>query len=177
MGHQRATGRFEAFDGAVAAGVCRELTEAVVAPVRGSEGARVALERTPAAGVPEGRPPRPEPVESTPGDLPALRGADARHLRDEPVVSVRITGTVVRLRRPQPRGAGIVRLRAPTGAEVHHVRLQPDGQAYEIAGHAHPAGLRVRGRAGWRAGAGSGAPPGSRGWRPCASTRRSATGS
>ncbi|WP_406015528.1 hypothetical protein OG520_32825 [Streptomyces sp. NBC_00984] len=142
--YQRATGGFEAFDTAVEAGVSRELTEAVVALVRGSEGAGIALEWAPAAGPPEGCPARPEPVEFSPGDLPALRRAGARYLRDEPAVTVRITGAVVRMRRPAPRGAGIVRLRVLAGAEVSHVRLELDEEAYRIAGHAHLVGLPIR---------------------------------
>lgn len=142
--YQRATGGMEAFDSAVAAGVSRELTEAVVALVRGSEGAGIALEWAPAAGTPDGCPARPEPVEFSPGDLPALRRAGARYLRDEPAVTVGITGAVVRLRRSGPRGAGIVRLRVLAGAEVPHVRLELDEEAYRIAGHAHLVGLPVR---------------------------------
>ncbi|MFJ1899611.1 MULTISPECIES: hypothetical protein [unclassified Streptomyces] len=142
--YQRATGGMEAFDSAVAAGVSRELTEAVVALVRGSEGAGIALEWAPAAGTPDGCPARPEPVEFSPGDLPALRRAGARYLRDEPAVPVRITGAVVRMRRSGPAGAGIVRLRVLAGAEVPHVRLELDEEAYRIAGHAHLVGLPVR---------------------------------
>lgn len=142
--YQRATGGMDAFDSAVAAGVSRELTEAVVALVRGSEGAGIALEWAPAAGTPDGCPARPEPVEFSPGDLPALRRAGARYLRDEPAVPVRITGAVVRMRRSGPRGAGIVRLRVLAGAEVPHVRLELDEEAYRIAGHAHLVGLPVR---------------------------------
>ncbi|MET7648308.1 hypothetical protein ABZS83_32750 [Streptomyces sp. NPDC005426] len=142
--YQRATGGMEAFDTAVEAGVSRELTEAVIALVRGSEGARIALDWAPAAGTPDGCPVRPEPVEFSPGDLPALRRAGARYLRDEPAVTVRITGAVVRLRRSGPRGAGIVRLRVLAGAEVPHVRLELDEEAYRIAGQAHLVGLPVR---------------------------------
>ncbi|MGW2475542.1 hypothetical protein [Streptomyces sp. NPDC001665] len=142
--YQRATGGMEAFDNAVAAGVSRELTEAVVALVRGSEGAAIALDWAPAAGTPAGCPARPEPVEFSPGDLPALRRAGARYLRDEPAVAVRITGAVVRLRRSGPRGAGIVRLRVLAGAEVPHVRIELDEEAYRIAGQAHLVGLPVR---------------------------------
>lgn len=142
--YQRATGGMEAFDNAVAAGVSRELTEALVALVRGSEGAAVALDWAPAAGTPDGCPARPEPVEFSPGDLPALRRAGARYLRDEPAVTVRITGAVVRLRRSGPRGAGIVRLRVLAGAEVPHVRIELDEEAYRIAGQAHLVGLPVR---------------------------------
>ncbi|MFI6723783.1 hypothetical protein NRF20_35985 [Streptomyces sp. R-74717] len=142
--YQRATGGFEAFDTAVEAGVSRELTEAVIALVRGSEGAGIALEWAPAAGIPEGCPARPEPVEFSPGDLPALRRAGARYLQDEPAAAVRITGAVVRLRRSGPRGAGIVRLRVLAGAEVPHVRLELDEEAYRIAGHAHLVGLPIR---------------------------------
>ncbi|MEU9359172.1 hypothetical protein AB0D35_13850 [Streptomyces sp. NPDC048301] len=146
--YQRATGGMEAFDAAVAAGVCRELTEAVVDLVRGAESTRISLAWAPAAGTPEGCPARPGPVEFSPGDLPALRLAGARYLRDEPAVPVRITGAVVRLRRSGPRGPGVVRLRVLAGAEVAHVRIELDEEAYRIAGHAHLVGLplRVEGR-------------------------------
>ncbi|MFF2008882.1 hypothetical protein ACFVWY_07390 [Streptomyces sp. NPDC058195] len=142
--YQRATGGFEAFDTAVAAGVSRELTQALVALVRGSEGAGIALDWAPAAGPPEGCPARPEPVEFSPGDLPALRRAGARYLRDEPPETVRVTGAVVRLRRAAPGGPGTVRLRVLAGAEVPHVRLELDEEAYRIAGHAHLVGLPIR---------------------------------
>jgi len=146
--YQRATGGMEAFDSAVAAGVSRELTEALVTLVRGTEGAGIDLRWAPAAGTPDGCPARPAPVEFSPGDLPALRSAGARYLREEPAVPVRITGAVVRLRRSGPRGAGIVRLRVLAGAEIGHVRVELDEEAYRIAGHAHLVGLplRVEGR-------------------------------
>ncbi|MEV5971161.1 hypothetical protein [Streptomyces sp. NPDC051921] len=142
--YQRATGGTEAFDTAVEAGVSRELTEALVALVRGTEGASVALAWSPAAGTPEGCASRPEPVEFSPGDLPALREAGARYLTDEPSVPVRITGAVVRMRRPGPRGEGTVRLRVLAGAEVGHVRVTLDEEGYRTAGHAHLVGLPIR---------------------------------
>ncbi|MEV4862198.1 hypothetical protein ACFZC6_35910 [Streptomyces ossamyceticus] len=142
--YQRATGGMDAFDGAVEAGVSHELTEALVALVRGTEGARVAVEWAPAAGVPEGGTTPPEPVEFSPGDLPVLREAGARYLREEPSVPVRLTGAVVRMRRSAARGEGTVRLRVLAGAEVPHVRMTLDEEAYRIAGHAHLVGLPVR---------------------------------
>jgi hypothetical protein len=142
--YKRATGGMDAFDGAVEAGVSHELTEALVALVRGTEGARIAVEWAPAAGVPEGCATPAEPVEFSPGDLPVLREAGARYLREEPSVSVRITGTVVRMRRSEPRGDGTVRLRVIAGAEVPHVRMTLDEEAYRTAGHAHLVGLPVR---------------------------------
>ncbi|KOU54463.1 hypothetical protein [Streptomyces sp. WM6378] len=142
--YQRTTGGMEAFDAAVRAGVSRELTESVVALVRGTEGVRVALEWAPAAGVPAGCAARPEPVDFSPGDLPALRAAGARYLTDEPSLPVRITGAVVRLRRSGPRGSGVVRLRVLAGAEVPQVRMELDEEAYRIAGHAHLVGLPIR---------------------------------
>ncbi|MFF2519043.1 hypothetical protein [Streptomyces sp. NPDC058086] len=142
--YQRATGGMDAFDAAVEAGVSHELTEAVVALVRGTEGARIAVEWAPAAGVPEGCAAPDEAVEFSPGDLPVLREAAARYLRAEPSVPVRLTGAVVRMRRSQPRGEGTVRLRVIAGAEVQHVRMTLDEEAYRIAGHAHLVGLPVR---------------------------------
>ncbi|GGY49432.1 hypothetical protein [Streptomyces omiyaensis] len=142
--YQRATNGMEAFDSAVEAGVSRELTEALVALVRGTEGVRIALAWAPAAGVPDGCAARPEPVEFSPGDLPALREASARYLTDEPSVPVRITGAVVRLRRSGPRGGGTVKLRVLGGAEVGHVRVALDEEAYRTAGHAHLVGLPIR---------------------------------
>jgi hypothetical protein len=142
--YQRATGGMDAFDAAVEAGVSHELTEAVVALVRGTEGARIAVEWAPAAGVPEGCAAPDEAVEFSPGDLPVLREAGARYLRAEPSVAVRLTGAVVRMRRSQPRGEGTVRLRVIAGAEVQHVRITLDEEAYRIAGHAHLVGLPVR---------------------------------
>lgn len=146
--YQRAAGAMDAFDGAVEAGASRELTEALIALVRGTQGARVAVEWAPAAGVPEDCAPGGEPVEFSPGDLPVLREAGARYLREEPSVPVRITGTVVRMRRSGPRGEGSVRLRVLAGAEIPHVRLTLDEEDYRIAGQAHLVGLpvRVRGR-------------------------------
>jgi hypothetical protein len=112
--------------------------------VKGTEGARIAVEWAPAAGVPEGCATPAEPVEFSPGDLPVLREAGARYLREEPSVAVRITGTVVRMRRSAPSGDGSVRLRVIAGAEVPHVRMTLDEEAYRIAGHAHLVGLPVR---------------------------------
>ncbi|WP_369657645.1 hypothetical protein HEP85_08385 [Streptomyces sp. RPA4-2] len=142
--YQRATGGMDAFDAAVEAGVSHELTEAVVALVRGTEGARVAVEWAPAAGVPEGCAAPDEAVEFSPGDVPVLREAAARYLREEPSVPVRITGAVVRIRRSEPRGEGTVRLRVIAGAEVPYVRVTLDEEAYRIAGQAHLVGLPVR---------------------------------
>ncbi|MGI5199503.1 hypothetical protein ACQEVY_38715 [Streptomyces sp. CA-288835] len=142
--YQRATGGMDAFDSAVEAGVSRELTEALIHLVKGTEGARIAVEWAPAAGVPEGCATPAEPVEFSPGDLPVLREAGARYLREEPSVVVRITGTVVRMRRSAPRGDGTVRLRVIAGAEIPHVRMTLDEEAYRIAGHAHLLGLPVR---------------------------------
>ncbi|MER5543576.1 hypothetical protein ACWDBD_09495 [Streptomyces sp. NPDC001118] len=142
--YRRATGGMDAFDGAVEAGVSRELTEALAALVRGTEGARIAVAWAPGEGVPEGCAPSVEPVEFSPGDLPVLREAAARYLREEPSVPVRITGAVVRMRRSGPGGEGTVRLRVLAGAEVPHVRVTLEEEDYRIAGHAHLVGLPVR---------------------------------
>ncbi|MCB5182613.1 hypothetical protein [Streptomyces antimicrobicus] len=141
--YRRATGGMEAFDAAVAAGVSREFADALIALVRGSGGARIELAWSPAAGVPAGCAARPEPVEFTPGDLSVLRDAAARYTRDEPAVPVRVTGTVVRMRRSAAGGGGTVRLRVLSGAEVPHVRAALDEEAYRVAGQAHLVGLPV----------------------------------
>ncbi|MFF8596150.1 hypothetical protein ACF061_32895 [Streptomyces sp. NPDC015220] len=140
--YRRATGAMDAFDGAVRAGASRELTEALVALVRGTEGARIAVDWAPAAGVPADC--AAGAVEFSPGDLPVLREAGARYLRAEPSVPARITGAVVRMRRAQPHGEGTVRLRVISGAEVPYVRVALDEEDYRTAGHAHLVGLPVR---------------------------------
>ncbi|MEV5507140.1 hypothetical protein [Streptomyces orinoci] len=141
--YQRATGRAEAFEAAVRAGVCQELTEAIVALAGGSQGVRIQAEWAPAAGPPEGFAARPEPVEFSPGDLPVLREAGARYLRQEPSLPVRITGTVVRMWREAPGGPGVVRLRVLDGAEVAEVRAELGEDDYRTAGQAHLVGLPV----------------------------------
>ncbi|MFF5446753.1 hypothetical protein [Streptomyces sp. NPDC012888] len=142
--YRRATGGMDAFDSAVGAGVSRELAEALIALVRGSEGARIGLAWAPAAGVPAGCAARPEPVEFSPGDLPVLREAAARYTRHEPAVPVRLTGTVVRMRRSAAGGGGAVRIRVLAGADVPYVRAVLGEEAYRTAGHAHLDGLPIR---------------------------------
>ncbi|MEW1684531.1 hypothetical protein [Streptomyces sp. NPDC093594] len=142
--HRRATGGMDAFATAVGAGVNHELTEALVALVWGTEGARVAVSWAPAAGVPEGCVAAAEPVEFSPGDLPVLMEAGRRYECAEPSVTVTVTGAVVRMYRPEPRGEGTVRLRVLAGAEVGHVRVTLGEEHYRIAGHAHLLGLPVR---------------------------------
>lgn len=142
--YQRATGGMEAFDTAVEAGVSHELTEALIALVHGTEGARVAVEWAPAAGVPAACAASCGPVEFSPGDLPVLREASERFRCDEPALPVRLTGTVERMRRSGPGSGGTVRLRVLAGAQVPHVRVVLDEEAYRIAGHAHLVGLPVR---------------------------------
>ncbi|WP_438488943.1 hypothetical protein [Streptomyces sp. S186] len=142
--YQRATGGMEAFDAAVGLGVCHELAQALIALVRGAEGVRITIAWSPAAGTPAGFAARPEPVEFSPGDLPALQQAAQRYVRAEPSLPVRVTGTVVRLRRERPDGPGSVRLRVITGADVGQVRAALGEEDYRIAGHAHLAGLPIR---------------------------------
>ncbi|MBM9509793.1 hypothetical protein [Actinacidiphila acididurans] len=142
--YQRATGGMDAFDAAVGLGVSHELARSLVKLVRGTEGITVAFAWSPAAGPPYGYPARPEPVEFSPGDLPALQAAGDRYLAREPSVAVRITGTVTRMRRRAPDGGGTVRLRVLAGADVRQVRVKLDEEAYRIAGHAHLVGLPIK---------------------------------
>ncbi|WP_407563762.1 hypothetical protein [Streptomyces sp. 184] len=142
--HQRATGGMEAFDNAVELGVCHELTEALTALVRGTEGVRIALSWAPAHPPPEGFAAAPEPVEFTPCDVPALQRAAVRYRHREPSLPVRITAAVTRLSRSAATGPGRVRLRVLAGADVTEVRTSLDEEAYRVAGRAHLAGVPVR---------------------------------
>jgi hypothetical protein len=142
--YQRATGSLDAFDAAVGLGVSHELARALVKLVRGTEGISVAVGWSATAGPPAGFETRPEPVEFSPGDLPALAAAGVRYRDGEPSVAVRLTGTVVRLRRPAPAGGGTVRLRVLAGADVRQVRARLDAEAYRTAVHAHLVGLPIR---------------------------------
>ncbi|MEV4443820.1 hypothetical protein AB0K09_33555, partial [Streptomyces sp. NPDC049577] len=141
--YARATGRPDAFTAAVEAGVCQELTEALVTLVSGSEGIRIAFAWAPAAGPPGGFAAHPEPVDFSPGDLPALRDAGARYVRDEPPVTVRLTGEIVRMRRETPGGPGEIRLRVLSGADIPEARATLGEDDYRTAGHAHLLGLPV----------------------------------
>ena len=142
--YQRATGGMEAFDAAVAAGVSRELADALIALVGGSEGARVALAWAPAAGVPAGCAARPEPVESRRGTCRcSARRRPATPATNPPFRSgsrARWYGCGARPR----AAAGTVRLRVLAGAEIPYVRAALDEEAYRVAGHAHLVGLPIR---------------------------------
>ncbi|UNZ20357.1 hypothetical protein [Streptomyces sp. 891-h] len=140
----RATGATEHFDAAVADGCCAELTESLCQMVRGTEGVRITLGWSRTAGTPQGCPQRPLPVVFTPGDLAALELAGRHYERAEPSVPVRLTGTVVRLRRARPDGPGSVRLDVLAGAEVTQVRARLEEEGYRRAVHAHLAGLPLR---------------------------------
>lgn len=142
--YQRATGRMEAFDAAVDAGVCHELVESVAHLVRDTEGCEITLAWSPAAGFPPGIAARPEPVEFSPGDLPALQQAADRYVAAEPPVPVQVTGTVIRLRSGRPASGGTVRLRVLAGADVRQVRVRLDEDGYRVAARAHLAGLPIR---------------------------------
>lgn len=141
--HQRTTGGMEAFDNAVELGVCHELTEALTALVRGTEGVRITLAWAPAHPPPEGAA-APEPVEFTPGDVPALHRAAVRYRHREPSLPVRLTAAVTRLGRSAATGPGRVRLRVLAGADVTEVRAALDEEAYRVAGRAHLAGVPIR---------------------------------
>lgn len=142
--YQRATGDLAVFDAAVAYGVSHELARALIELVRGTEGVEVALLWSPAAGPPEGFPACPDPVEFSPGDLPALQAAGARYRDAEPAVAVRLTATVAQLRRPAQAGGGSVRLRVLAGADVRQVRVGLGEEDYLAAVRAHLAGLPIR---------------------------------
>lgn len=142
--YQRTTGGMEAFDSAVALGVCHELAEALTALVRGTEGVRITLAWAPAHPPPEGSAAAPEPVEFTPGDVPALQRAAVRFRAREPSLPVRLTAAVTRLSRSAATGPGRVRLRVLAGADVTDVRASLDEQAYRVAAQAHLAGVPIR---------------------------------
>jgi hypothetical protein len=145
---QRATGRTDAFDNGVRLGLSRELVRSVVLLVRGSEGVRVSLHWSAQAGPPPGFGSRRPAVEFSPGDLPALEAAADRLERSEPAVDVELTGAVVRLKRAAPGGAGTIRLRVLSGADVDEVRVELADADYRTAVAAHLDGtpVRLRGR-------------------------------
>ncbi|WP_326794880.1 hypothetical protein OG946_04600 [Streptomyces sp. NBC_01808] len=138
------TGAMDAFDHAVELGVCHELAEALTALVRGTDGVRITLAWAPAYPPPQGFAPVPEPVEFTPGDIPALQRAAVRYRHREPSLPVRLTAAVTRLSRTAATGPGRVRLRVLAGADVTEVRTSLDEEAYRVAGQAHLAGVPVR---------------------------------
>lgn len=141
---QHTTGSMAAFDNAVELGVCHELTEALTALVRGTDGVRITLAWAPAHPPPRGFTAAPAPVEFTPGDIPALQRAAVRYRHREPSLPVRLTAAVTRLSRTAATGPGRVRLRVLAGADVSEVRTSLDEDAYGVACRAHLAGVPVR---------------------------------
>lgn len=142
--YQRATGGMEAFDAAVEAGVSRELAEALIALVRGSEGARVSSPGPrPRASRRAARPGR-----SRWSSRPGTSRCSGTRPRATPATSlavpVRVAGAVVRMRRSAPGGGGTVRLRVLAGAEIPYIRVVLDEESYRVAGHAHLVGLPIR---------------------------------
>lgn len=154
--YQRATGGMEAFDTAVEAGVSRELTEAVIALVRGSEGAGIALDWAPAAGAP--RAARHAPNRSSShratcrpcaGRAPATSGRSPRWRYGSRAPSSACAARV----RAGPESYGCGSWRAP--------RCRTYGWSSTRRPTGSPArrtwwGCRCGWRAGWRAGAVSG---------------------
>lgn len=141
--YRHASGSMELFDLAVRVGVCRELTRAIARLVRGSQRAEISLAWSPAAGAPQGFSDRTQAVEFSPADLPVLRAAGDRYLQTEPAVLVRITGLVVRLRKARPAAPGTITVRVLAGADVRHVRMRVDEDAYRVAADAHLTGLPI----------------------------------
>jgi hypothetical protein len=108
----------------------------------------VSLHWSAQAGPPPGFGSRRPAVEFSPGDLPALEAAADRLERSEPAVDVELTGAVVRLKRAAPGGAGTIRLRVLSGADVDEVRVELADADYRTAVAAHLDGtpVRLRGR-------------------------------
>ncbi|WP_019544274.1 hypothetical protein [Streptomyces sulphureus] len=141
--HFRATGGLSGFEAAVAHGVSKELVDALHQLLRGAETVRISVAWSPTAGPPPGLPDRPAAAVFTAADLTALERAARRYVELEPSVPVRVTGTVVRLRRWEPAGEGTARLRVLAGADVAQVRARLGEEAYRSAVHAHLAGVPV----------------------------------
>ena len=145
---------------AVEAGVSRELTEAIIALVRGTGGrADRRWSGRPRAGVPRGlraaartrRVLARRPARAARGRAPAICARTSRPCRcGSPA---RWSGCAARGRAAR----ATVRLRVLAGAEVPHVRVALDEEAYRIGGPRPPGRPADPGaRAGWRAEAASG---------------------
>ncbi|MBA0050779.1 hypothetical protein E0L36_07705 [Streptomyces sp. AJS327] len=139
--HYQRTASMDGFGSAAEHGASQELTEALCQLLRGTEGARVSVAWSRAAGPPEGTVTRPPAVPFGPADVVALGRAGRWYVDREPSVAVRLVGSVVRLRRAEPDGAGAVRMRVLAGAEVSQVRARLPATDYRTAVHAHLAGL------------------------------------
>ena len=143
--YQRATGGMEAFDEAVELGVSRELTEAVIALVRGSEGARITLDWSPGR-----RSPRRLCAPHRTGGVLARR--PARAARGKRALSAR---RAVRAGTDHRHGGPDAPLRAARsrdrdgcgcwrGSRCRTSRVALEEEAYRTAGHAHLVGLPIR---------------------------------
>ncbi len=160
--YRRATGGMDAFDGAIEAGVSRELTEALSALVRAARAPHVAVSSAPGARHPRRLRPLRRPrrvLTRRPARAPA-RPAPATCVPDPPY----------RSRSPAPSSACAAPgppARAPSacvlaGADVPHLRVTLDEEDYASPATPTSSGSPSGCAAGWSAGAasaGSPAPP------------------
>ncbi|MFC4534603.1 hypothetical protein [Sphaerisporangium dianthi] len=144
--HFTSTGSLSGFDAGIVHGISCELTRALSALVKDSDGARVSV-----IWSPVGRPPALSgstwKMDFIPDDLPALERASSRLATTEPRRTVVIVGTVTNLSRPRLGQHGTIILNVIYGVAVSRVRVRLSRADYEHAISAHKEGdlLRITG--------------------------------
>ncbi|MEU7860191.1 hypothetical protein [Nonomuraea sp. NPDC049141] len=144
--HFTSTGSLSGFDAGIVKGVSCELTRALSALVKDSDGARVSVNWSP-AGRPLVSSGSTWQMDFIPDDLPALERASSRLATTEPRRMVVIVGTVTNLSRPRLKQHGTIILNVIYGVDVSRVRVRLSRADYEHAISAHKEGdlLRITG--------------------------------
>ncbi|BBC35430.1 hypothetical protein SGFS_067240 [Streptomyces graminofaciens] len=146
--HFKASGSTHGFVENVRRGFCYELTQAVRALIRDSDGAEIEVELNSAEDLLRGEPAQRHRLEFSPSDYSALETAGNIFAATAAAEYVTVLGAVTQLERPKPGEPGVVRLDVFSGSRAKKMRVRLKVEDYDLAVDAHRnnLALRIRGR-------------------------------
>lgn len=146
--HYDDTGSTSGFVDNVSRGFCYELTQAVQALVRDSDGADVSVELQSRQTLFGELRPELVKLEFKPTDYAVLEKAGNALAATVLPKLVTVTGKVTLMGRPEPGQPGVIRLNVISGSRAQKIRVRLNSEDYELAldGHRGDLALRVVGR-------------------------------
>ncbi|MGW5610182.1 hypothetical protein ACWEWI_29665 [Streptomyces sp. NPDC003753] len=142
--HFNASGSTYGFVENVRRGFCYELTQAVRALLRDSEGAEIEVEINSVEDLFTGAPAQRHKLEFFPSDYPALETAGNVFASTAAAEYVTVLGAVTQLERPKPGEPGVVRLDVFGGSRAKKMRVRLKVEDYDLAVDAHRNNLALR---------------------------------